>query len=551
MVLLIPDIPTTGREDNIVSTSAHVSGDAYAEPEQDAVSEAASDPYADSGDSYQPSEEDSDDLSSDERESDENNFETEEEADATVQNMGQTRNITKRKRRDEGNWKRNLIKAKRNRGEQYVNYKGKTVAAKIFAPVLCNCRRKCSEIVTPEIQNIIHAQFYALDWNGQTAWICTTIKLSAPKRPKKRRNHLPSHKQLSRNFFLNNNQVCKSFFLKVLQISNKRLDYALNKKRDPDTCMPLPDKRGKGPSGNKIKVEVVDFIKNHLESFPRYKSHYGERTSSRQYLAPGLNLQKLYTLYIEKCQEHGKNPAKRSFYESVFRTYNLHFYIPKKDTCKTCDIFNVQIKNETNVDKELEIKQQQKGHHLLAATARDLLNQYKQNSLLENSISCLITFDLERTLPTPMIQTGEVYYLRQLQTLNFGTHLYSSAGEIITMNMWYETTGGRGSQEVLSCLYYNIKNSVPEYVNTLYTFSDSCTGQNRNWIMFHFMMYIVNSVPNLSEIIVCYLVSGHSFLPNDSDFSDISKSQKKKEFIYIPEQWMTLVEQCRKKIHTL
>lgn len=94
--------------------------------------------------------------------------------------------------------------------------------------------------------------------------------------------------------------------------------------------------------------------------------------------------------------------------------------------------------------------------------------------------------------------------------------------------MWYETTGGRGSQEVLSCLYYNIKSSVPEDVNTLYTFSDSCTGQNRNWIMFHFTMYIVNSVPNLSEVIVCYLVSGHSFLPNDSDFSDITKSQNKK-----------------------
>lgn len=134
--------------------------------------------------------------------------------------------------------------------------------------------------------------------------------------------------------------------------------------------MLLPDKRGKCPSGNKIKDKVIDCIKNHFESFPRYTSHYVERTSSRQYLAPGLNLQKLYTLYTEKCREHGKNPAKRSFYESVFRTYNLYFYIPKKDTCKTCDIFNVQIKDETSVDKALGIKQHQKNHHLMAAKAR-------------------------------------------------------------------------------------------------------------------------------------------------------------------------------------
>ena len=86
------------------------------------------------------------------------------------------------------------------------------------------------------------------------------------------------------------------------------------------------------------------------------------------------------------------------------------------------------------------------------------------------------------------------------------------------MNMWYETSGGRRAQEVLSYLFYNIKKSVPEDVNTLYTFSDSCTGQNRNG-MFHFMMYIVNSISKLSEIIVCN--SGHSFSPNDSDYSEV------------------------------
>lgn len=35
------------------------------------------------------------------------------------------------------------------------------------------------------------------------------------------------------------------------------------------------------------------------------------------------------------------------------------------------------------------------------------------------------------------------------------------------MNMWYETIAGRGSLEVISCLYYNIKNTIPE--NIFYT----------------------------------------------------------------------------------
>lgn len=71
------------------------------------------------------------------------------------------------------------------------------------------------------------------------------------------------------------------------------MDYALIKKIDPDTSIPTPDQRGQGTSGNKISDEVRNFIKEHIESFPRYISHYGERASTRQYLAPNLNLNKL------------------------------------------------------------------------------------------------------------------------------------------------------------------------------------------------------------------------------------------------------------------
>lgn len=60
-------------------------------------------------------------------------------------------------------------------------------------------------------------------------------------------------------------------------------------------------------------------------------------------------------------------------------------------------------------------------------------------------------------------------------------------------------------------------------------------------------MYLVNSLENLQEITVCYLVSGHSYLPNDSDFSNVTKAHKRKELIYSPEEWMTLVKECKKK----
>ena len=58
--------------------------------------------------------------------------------------------------------------------------------------------------------------------------------------------------------------------------------------------------------GNKTKPEVIDAIKAHVNSFPKYKSHYShEDNSHRQFLSSSLTLQKMYLLYKEKCEQDG------------------------------------------------------------------------------------------------------------------------------------------------------------------------------------------------------------------------------------------------------
>lgn len=163
-------------------------------------------------------------------------------------------------------------------------------------------------------------------------------------------------------------------------------------------------------------------------------------------------------MFVEKCQAEGKEILKKSLYEKVFRTeFNLHFYIPKKDTSKTCDEFQVKLVAEKDIEKCLQIRQELDTHTNLARKAREILNMHKQASLSPQCAEVLITFDLERTLPLPHLNTGEVYYLRQLNMLNFGIHAYQHDGERVLMNLWYETTGARGSQEVTSCLYFTEK----------------------------------------------------------------------------------------------
>ena len=86
---------------------------------------------------------------------------------------------------------------------------------------------------------------------------------------------------------------------------------------------PRQDQRGRHPPGNKTDEAQVSVIKSHIDSIPRYKSHYSRADNPyREYLP----LTKLYSLYKEYCAEKGEHPASDWVYRKVFNeNYILGF----------------------------------------------------------------------------------------------------------------------------------------------------------------------------------------------------------------------------------
>lgn len=113
--------------------------------------------------------------------------------------------------------------------------------------------------------------------------------------------------------------------------------------------------------------------------------------------------------------------------------------------------------------------------------------------------------------------------------------------------MWVEGEAGRGSQEVGSCLRRFITEEVHRGVKKLILWSDSCGGQNRNIKLVLMLKSILEHHPTLETVTMKYLFPGHSFLPNDSDFGDIESALKLQQRLYTPEDYMTVMEKCRKK----
>ena len=92
--------------------------------------------------------------------------------------------------------------------------------------------------------------------------------------------------------------------------------------------------------------------------------------------------------------------------------YNYYFKNPNKDTCKTCDKLTSQISAEEN--KSLESRNQMwlqstksthDSHIKESDIARKTLKE-DHKAPLEDKQKVTITFDRQKTLPTPKIPTG-------------------------------------------------------------------------------------------------------------------------------------------------
>ena len=138
-------------------------------------------------------------------------------------------------------------------------------------------------------------------------------------------------------------RVCKKAFLRIHGISNGRLDRAL-RAQIKNGGSPHNDQRGRHPPANKTSEADMALIKEHIQSFPQYQSHYSRASNQhRKYLSPQLTISKMYVLYkVSGCIGMSSTKASVSHLDRVnINTSHTHFHIFDvththiHDTCTT------------------------------------------------------------------------------------------------------------------------------------------------------------------------------------------------------------------------
>ena len=167
----------------------------------------------------------------------------------------------------------------------------------------CACTLKCFEKIPEEQRKRLFTGFWdSGNFDVQNSYLCGCVRVMKKKRSYSK---LPtSRRQYTRMYYVKNGaiseQVCKKAFLSIHGISNGRLERAIQAQVKTGGT-PHGDQRGRHVPGNKTSDDDIEFIKQHISSFPRYQSHYSRQDNpNRKYLSPTLSIAKMYSLYQEK-----------------------------------------------------------------------------------------------------------------------------------------------------------------------------------------------------------------------------------------------------------
>lgn len=332
--------------------------------------------------------------------------------------------------------------------------------------------------------------------------------------------------------------VCKVFFLNTLGISETVVRNALKKRLEGGFIS--ADMRGRHTPTNKLREDVLNRVRAHINSFPIYESHYSREKTSKKYLGSDLNKEKMYQLYKDKCSTDGvpqNEIVKLWAYRRVFDTeFNLGFKTPSADTCDSCDSFILELKRNTLDEIEKQEKRRAYDQHLQDAGNRYHLKKQDKNMSKESEHTKVIMVDLQKCLPTPYLSNSQSFYLLKLWTLNLT--IYDATQNKSYCMVWDECTAGRGGNEIVSALLKWATNVLGQSsIETLIIWSDNCPSQNRNIMMMTSYFWLLNVCPSLKTVVHKFLLRGHTHQEADHVHGLIERAVKRQPTMQIVTTW--------------
>jgi len=438
---------------------------------------------------------------------------------------------------------RKLKKCLKLLGKEYVNTAKKVVPKKDLKPPCKNCNLKCPEKVDPAKRRELFDTFWALgDLQRQREMVKDNMKTVTAKVQRVTVNP-KFERDKNHAFYISGQRVCKVFFKNTYSITD-RFIRTVNEKTDVETSVLETDQRGKHNNHKKIDPVMLKSVHDHIESIPKIESHYCRKDTSRVYIEGGKTVAQLHREYTKQRQLKGGKCASYAQYLEVFNSYNISFFVPKKDKCEEC----VQYENSSNEEK-LKLQEQYETHIM----KKDLARAEKDGDKTKSPATTFVcVFDLQAVLPCPQGTATTFYYVSKLAVYNLTiTNIKNGKTDCYC---WHEGEGRRGAIEIATCVFLYLRELQEEaakqdqQIDVIF-YSDNCSGQQKNKYFKSMYSFVVSKFKNIRSITHKFLVVGHTQNEGDNAHSLIENEVKKALLngaIYHPSQYFHIIQNAKK-----
>ncbi len=321
---------------------------------------------------------------------------------------------------------------------------------------------------------------------------------------------------------INDKCVCKTFFLHTIGYNCDKVIRCAYEANDKVYGLPFIGAQIHGKVNcephNKISEDFRKLIIDYIESYRPSVSHYTlSHAPNRRYLSTELSISKLYNDFILNVSKNTeiKQKCKYEYFRKVFKTLNISFANPIADLCSICQNHKLQHNSDNhdciacNCDncKNFLI------HRENFTNAREKMQSDKL-AKVDNS-KLLISADMQKLLLIPKLKVKESYFSRKLVIMNETFSEIRKSGKTLCI-IAHEGEVDRKAFNIVTFYTHFFLSIMCHNKNEITIYADNCSAQNKNWLLFSNLIFIVNDI-NIpaNNIIFNYLETGHTYMSAD------------------------------------
>lgn len=292
----------------------------------------------------------------------------------------------------------------------------------------------------------------------------------------------------------------------------------------------------------------IDLVISHIKSFAPSISHYRrEHAPKKMYLPRDLTIELMHKQFLEL---YGPKSCSYEFYrQTISKRLNISLTKLGNEECEKCLVFKFHKETHTpDLSETCNRCLSYKNHIKNASEARE---EYKKcQSIIEDSEDTLtVDADLQKIIMLPrMDMYKEVIFTPRLIAFNesFVPIKKFTKQRPPFAAVWHEAVSGRKKADIVSTYHAFFTSYARDFKNII-IWVDNCTAQIKNWCLFGFLIYIVNSNEIASNLVtIKYFETGHTFMAADAFHSLVEKQLRRNEKVYDFQDFCNIILKCTK-----